>query len=813
MGSWLTEIRHAARGLLKNPGYTAVAVVTLALGIGANSAIFSVVNAVVLKPLEYRAPSRLVMAHTQFPTMGFDKFWVSAPEFFELRERSRSFDGLALYNTGQSSLEGTSEPMRVASASASAALFHVLGVEALHGRVYTDDEDRPGGEAVAVLSYELWQRAFGSDLSWIGRRVEVDGVPRTVLGVMPPRFDIDAQGVEIWLPLALDLGNLPGRASHNYYVVGRLAPGVTLDSARAELKSLLVSWKEQAGGAHAPNPETHPMILTSLHDEVVGDTRPALLMLLGVVGLVLVVACANVANLLLARAESRQREIAMRSALGATKLVLLRQFLVESVLLALLGCGLGLVLAYWSLRLLLTSFPASIPRAAEIALDGRVLAFSLAVSILTGLLFGLAPLLHLTRRNLGRAIMEGGQRVSAGRHVLRQLLVSAEIAVAVMVVIACGLLLRSFWAMSNVDPGFRAEGLLTFETYLPDTTYPDPSSQVSFFRDLSERLSSIPGVESASAMSGLPPRRRLNANDMEFDGIAPTPDGPPQNIDYWQFVTEGYFETMKIPIVSGRSFLPSDEGTASPVVIVNETAAKRFWPDQNAVGRRIRPQMREVPWFTIIGIAKDVKQGGLEEETGNETYFFYPQTASAVGFAPREMNVVLRSSLPAEELAQSVRQAVWARDAGLPLASLRSMEGVLGDSLSRPRFVTAILVVFAVLALLLATVGTYGVMSYTVAERTNEIGIRMALGAGRSRVLELVLSQTMTLAAIGLLLGLGGAIAVSRFLSAFLFGVGATDLPTLVTVPVILGLAALLAGIVPAVRAMGVEPVKALKHE
>jgi putative ABC transport system permease protein len=813
MGSWLTDLRHAARGLFKNPGYTAVAVLTLALGIGANSAIFSVVNAVVLKPLEYRAPSRLVMVHTQFVNQGFDKFWVSVPEFFELKERSRSFESLALYNTGQSSLEGASEPMRVASASASASLFRVLGVEALNGRVYTEDEDRPGAEAVAVLSYELWQRAFGSDPSWIGRRIEVDGVPRTVVGVMPPRFDIDAQGVEIWLPLALDLGNLPGRASHFCYVVGRLAPGVTLDSARAELKSLLVTWPEAAGGAHTPNLENHPMILTSLHDEVTGDTRPALLMLFGVVGLVLVVACVNVANLLLARAESRQREIAMRSALGATKLVLLRQFLVESVLLALLGCGVGLVLAYWSLRLLLASFPASIPRAAEIALDGRVLLFSIAVSIVTGLLFGLAPLLHLTRRNLGRVISEGGRRVASGRHILRQVLVAAEIAVAVMVVIACGLLLRSFWAMSNVDPGFRAAGLLTFETYLPDTTYPDASSQVSFFRDLSEKLSSIPGVESASAMSGLPPRRRLNANDMEFEGLEPTPDGPPLNVDYWQFVTEDYFDTMKIPIISGRAFLPADAGPASPVVIINETMAKRFWPDQNAVGRRIRPQMRDVPWFTIVGIAKDVKQAGLEEETGTESYFFYPQTSAAVGFAPREMNVVLRSSLPPEELAGSVRQAVWARDPGLPLAGLRSMEEVLGDSLSRPRFVTAILVVFAVLALLLATVGTYGVMSYTVAERTNEIGIRMALGAGRSRVLELVLSQAMVLAGIGLLTGLGGALLLSRFLSAFLFGVGATDPLTLLTVPVILGLAALVACLVPAFRAIGVEPVKALKYE
>ncbi|HSF17933.1 MAG TPA: ABC transporter permease [Vicinamibacteria bacterium] len=815
MGSLESDLRYALRTLVKNPGYAAIAIATLALGIGANSAIFSVVNGVVLKPLEYRAPGRLVMVHSAFPTMGFDKFWVSAPEYRELREWSQSFESLALYATGQASLRAGEDPIRVSAGYASAALFEVLGVEARLGRVYTEAEDLPGVEAVTVLSHELWQRYFGSDAGVVGRRVAVDGVSRTVVGVMPPRFDIDDHRVEIWIPLALDPNNYPGRASHNYYVVGRLGEGVPFEAASAELENLLSRWREEAGGSHAPNPEGHPMFLTELRDEVVGEARPALLMLLAVVGLVLLVASANVANLLLARAESRQREIAVRNAMGAGKLVLLRQFLVESILLALLGGVVGVLIAFWGVRLLFAAYPDSIPRAAEVLLDGNVLLFSLVVSLVTGVLFGVTPLLHLSATNLGISLKDGGQRstASSGRQAFRRSLVVAEIAVAVMLVIGCGLLLRSFWEMQQVDPGFEPDGLSTFEIYLPETAYPQTSDQVAFFRDVSASLSSVPGVESATSMSGLPPRRRLNANDMQFEDLKPTPDGPPLNVDYWQFVTEGYFETMKIAIVAGRSFRPSDDGTASPVCIINETMAKVFWPDQDPLGRRVKPPDDSVPWFTIIGIAKDVKQAGLEEETGTEVYFFYPQTAAAVGFAPRSMNVVLRSSLPPRAVAENARRVVWERDASLPLAGLRTMDEVLVDSLTRPRFITLLLVVFAVLALALAAVGTYGVMSYFVAERTSEIGLRMALGAGTRRILKLVLSQGLLLGGIGVSLGIVLALVLTRLLGSFLFGVTTTDPTTFIVVPLVLLAVALVACFVPAMRAMRIEPVSALRHE
>ncbi len=811
--SLLTDLRYALRGLAKNPGYAAVALLTLALGIGANSAIFSVVNSVILKPLEYRAPSDLVMIHSQFPTMGFDKFWVSAPEYREFREWNQSFTDVAIYNVGLSSLAGGDQPMRVSSGQATAELFEVLGVGALHGRVFSVEEDAPGRDDVVVLSHELWQRAFGGDTALVGTRVDVDAQPHTVIGIMPPRFDIDDQRVELWLPLALDPNNYPGRGGHNYYMVGRLTKGVGIEQARGELSGLLARWREDAGGSHAPSPDNHPMILVALHDEVVGETRPALLMLLAVVGLVLLVACANVANLLLAKAESRQKEIAVRTAMGAGKLVLLRQFLVESVFLAVAGGALGLLIALAGTKVLVAVSPESIPRASEIGLDGSVLLFSFGVSILTGLLFGLAPLAHLTAKSVGLNLKDGGQRSTAasGRQLLRRALVVSEIAAAAMAVIVCGLLLKSFWNMQEVDPGFRVTGLSTFQIYLPETNYPESSELTGFFRDISSDLRAIPGVTNASAMTGLPPARRLNANDMSFEGIEPTPEGPPQNVDYWQIVTSDYFATMEIPVVAGRGFQLSDE--ASPSVVINQTMADVFWPDQNPLGRRVRPGGGdETPWFTIVGIAKDVKQAGLNEETGTECYFYYPVFAAA-GFAPRSMNIVVRSDLPPEAVAREARNVVWSRDASLPVAGLRAMEEVLAGSLSRPRMITMLLVVFAILALALAAIGTYGVMSYSVAERTNEIGIRIALGAGTSRVVRMVLAQGMLLTAIGLALGMVGAVAVSRFLASFLFGVSTTDPATFLTVPAVLIAVALLACLIPAYRAIRIEPVSALRYE
>ncbi len=815
MNSLLSDIRYTFRTLAKNPGFAAVAILTLALGIGANSAIFSVVNGVVLRPLAYRDSERLVFITSQFPGLGFDQFWMSAPEYLELQERSSSFSHMGAYVTGAVSVSSGDQPMRVTAAFHSAELFATLDVPAALGRVFNSEEDLPGGEPVVVLSDGLWRTAFAGDRSLVGRTLEVDGVQRTVVGVMPPGFDINDSGVEAFIPLGLDPANPGSRGGHYLYLVGRLAEGATLQQAEAELEPILSQWPQTNPGQHTPNESTHRVAFEDLKEQVVGDVRPTLMMLLGAVGFVLLIACANVANLLLAKAESRQREIAVRTALGAGVGRLLRQFVTESVALSLIGGTVGTLLAHWGVKALLAASPGSIPRVAEIGLDMQVLGFTLAVSVVTGVLFGLAPMLHLSAANLGMALREGGQRATAGsaRLKLRRLLVVSEVALAVVLVVGSGLMLRSFAALQQVNPGFEPRGLLTFRLFLPQANYPQFEDQLSFFDRATQRLSSMPGVESAAAMSGLPPIRRINANTMVFEGLEETPEGPPHNVDYWQFVSTNYFETMKIDLVDGRLFTTSDAIPDAPVTVVNETMAKVFWPDRNPIGQRLRPAWNDpVPWFTVVGIVKDVKQGGLGQETGTEMYFHLPE-ASAVGSFPRTMNVVMRTTLPPPALASAARGEVASMDASLPLANLQSMEGVFSGSVAQPRFLMLLLGVFAAVALSLAAVGTYGVMSYSVAERSKEIGTRMALGASASSVLTMVLKQGMTLAGTGLALGVLGAIGLTRMMSSLLFEVSATDVTTFVTAPLVLGVVAAVACFVPARRATKVNPIEVLKAE
>jgi len=815
MAELLQDVRYALRALRRSPGLAAAAILTLALGIGANSAIFSVVNGVLLKPLPYAQPERLVTVVSQFPTMGFDRFWISPPEYMELQERSRSYAAIGAYRTGAASVSTAGDPVRVTSAIATAELFQALGVPPLLGRTFGPDEDVPNGEPVVVLSHGLWQRAFGADPALVGQAIDVNGVRRTVLGIMPPGFDVADAGVEVWLPAALDRANRTNRGSHYLEVVARLAPGVTLEQARAEMRSLVARWGEEVGaGYHSPHPENHPLLIHELQEQLVGDARTALLLLLGAVGFVLLIACANVANLLLAKAEARQKEIAVRAALGAGRLRLLRQFLTESVTLAAIGGALGLAFGYAGLRLLLAG-ATGIPRADEIVLDVTVIAFTAAVSLATGLLFGLAPLQHLSHRALGLAIRQGGQRTTAAAGRLRRLLVVMEVALAVVLVVGSGLMLRSLAELQRVDVGFEPEGLVTFQLYLPPAGYPDAPAQVGFYERLARRVSALPGVQGFAAMSGLPPRRDLDANDMEFEGVPEVPGGPAHNIDYWQFVTADYFATMGIPIVDGRAFTASDDGAAGPVALINETAARLFWPGQNPIGRRLRPGFGdpEAPWFTIIGIVKDVKQGGIESETGTEVYWHYPQIAQVFGNVPRTMNVVVRTAAEPLALAPLLRQEVRAMDPGLPLADLRTMQENIGLALSRPRFIARLLTVFAALALTLAAVGTYGVMSYSVAERQRELGIRLAIGAAPGRLLRQVLREGLGLAAAGLALGVGGALLVTRLLASLLYGVSSTDPASFILAPLILTLVAAAACYLPARRATRVDPATVLRED
>jgi predicted permease len=808
------DLRFAVRTLIRTPVVSGVAILTLALGIGANSAIFSVVNGVLLKPLAYEDPGQLVFVTSAFPSMGFDEFWISEPEYRELRDWSESLIEVGAYNTSEASITGTDSPIRVTAATVTAEFFAVMGVPARMGRIINEADDAPGADPVAVLSYELWQRAFGADQGILGTTYTIDGRQRTIVGVMPPRFDVHDNEIELWLPLNLDPANPRPRSNHFLYAVARLAPGVPLERARAELATLIARWEGSDVG-HRPSAEGHPIQFGALRDEVVGDVQPALFVLLGAVGFVLLIACANVGNLLLARAEARQKEIALRTALGAGRGRLARQFLTESLVLSLLGGVLGLALGWIGVRALLATNPDSLPRIREVTLDLPVLLFTFVVAVLAGVVFGLAPLLHVIVRDVSGALREGGQRTTAGRArlILRRGLVASELALAVILVVGAGLMLRSFSQLQRVDPGFRVDDLLAFQLYLPPANYEGPPQQWQFLDELANQLEAIPGAVSASTMSGLPPDRRINANDMDFDGIEPTPDGPPHNVDFWQFIGDDYLETMGIEIAEGRTFGSGDLEGSLPVALVNETMARTFWPGQSPIGRRVRPESNDIPWFTVVGVVRDVKQQGLDRETGTEIYFYYPQVAAAIGFAPRTMHLVVRTSVPPTALARTVRETVWSLDATLPVADLQPMSGVMHDAVARPRFLTLLLITFGAVALLLAAVGTYGVMSYTVAERMQEMGIRLALGASSRTVIKLVLVQGMQLAALGLLIGTVGAIAATRVMQSILFGVGTHDMLTFTAVPILLAAVATTACLLPALRATRVDPASVLKAE
>ena len=816
MSQTMRDLRYSLRLLARSPAFTVVAVLTLALGIGANAAIFSVVDAVLLEPLPYRAPERLVSIYSRFTNQGFDHFWISPPEYLELRRMARSFADVGGYRNQAANVSGQERPLRVDVTFATASALTTLGVPAERGRWYSAAEDSPQGEQVVLLGDALWRRAFGADPRIVGRRVLVDGVNRTVTGVMPPGAQIGGQRVEAWLPLRLGPINPHQRGNHYLDLVARLAPGVTLRQARAEMAGLLVRWQGLAGaGEHVPSPEKHPLVIAPLLDDTVGEARPALRLLWGAVGFVLLIACANVANLQLARAEGRQREIAVRTALGAGRGRLLRQFLTESLLLALAGGGIGLLLAVWGVRAMVATSPDSVPRMAEIAVDPRSLAFTLLVSVVSGVAFGLAPAVHTRAGVAFAALKEGGQRSTAGsaRQRLRRGLVVAEVTLAAMLVVGGGLLLRSFWELQRVDPGFQPQGLLTMEVALPRAAYATPVQVAAFVERLTERLAALPGVEAAAVANGLPPRREVDANDTVFENLPEDPKGPPHNVDFWQFATRDYFRAMRIRLAAGRFFTPQDGAQGPGVAVINETMARRFWPGKNPIGRRVKGYGPDDKWLTIVGIAHDVKQQGLDQKTGTELYFLESQAPATVDYAPRDFYVVLRCPRDPMLLAAPARAEIQRLDPTLPVAHLAPMERVLYQSMARPRFVTLLVMLFALVALALAAIGTYGVLAYSVEQRTQEIGVRMALGAEVRGILAMVLRQGLGLAASGLVLGLALAVVLRRVLASVLFGVSAADPLTFAGVAAILTLVATAACYLPARRAAAVAPAEALRHE
>ncbi len=693
------------------------------------------------------------------------------------------------------------------------------------GRTFDAGETLPNGPLVAILSYATWQSAFGGDRNIVGQQIEINGRRRTVIGVMPPRFDVADQQTELWVPLALDPANRRNRGSHFLYLIGRLKNGATLASARSELETVLANWRPSLlaagqgnanGFVHAPDQKNHRMRFDMLQEQIVGSAKTAVLVLQGAVVFVLLIACANLANLLLARAESRHREFAVRAALGAGRVQLLRQFLVEGCVLSFLGAVLGLGVAVAGLGALMAAYPDSLPRSADVSLDVGVLAFTLVVGLLTGAVFGFAPLLHIAPDATATALKEGSQRAtSGGRHWMRRTLVTAEVALAVALVIGAGLLLRTVMNLSNVDSGFNRSRLVTFAVSLPAAKYQQQSQVMDFYRRLIDQLNGIPGVQSAAAMNGLPPLRQVNANDTDIEGYQRKENGPLSNVDYYQNVTSRYVETMGIPVVEGRAFLPSDaEGPY--VALINETLARTFYPGQSPIGRRIRvsaPSTANVPWCTIVGVLKDVKQGGVDKKTGTELYFNVEQQYKVPNAIPNTMNLVMRTSLTPQALSNTIYRIANGLDPSLPIVKLQSMDDVFADAIGRPRLLAQLLGIFAGLALLLAAIGAYGVLSYMVTERRREIGIRMALGADRSSVMQMVLRQGLGLAAVGVVSGLAIAFAMNRVLSSLLFGVKPTDPLTIAGVVSLMAAVAFAACYLPAHTATRVDPMIVLRDE
>jgi predicted permease len=829
------DVRHGLRMLRRSLGFTAVAVLTLALGIGANTAIFSIVNGVLLRPLGYPQPNRLMYLTTQFPSFKFAEFWVSPPEYLEYRELNRSFSAVGAFTTGEANLLAGDRPVRVRTANVDEHLLNALGIEAAHGRLFAKGETdvtgpppAPGQPAplpprITILSHELWQTAFdGRPI--VGQMVDVNGLRREVIGVMPPGVDVMDNRTEMWMPLGLNPANRQNRGSHFLYLIGRLRDGVTPQAAQTELDALIRNWGERTGAKnHVFVPVTkdggHILQMKPLRDAILGEATQSIWVLQVAVGFVLLIACANLANLLLARAEARHREFAVRTALGAGRGRLLRQFMTEGVLLSFAGGALGLVLARVGVQALLRAYPTSLPRTSAIAVDSSVLLFTFAVAMATGVVFGLAPLMHIRMKGMVTALKEGGARgaTRSARHHVRRGLVMAEVAFAVMLVIGAGLLLRTVYNLTTVDAGFDRSRLVTFSMTLPFVNYPQPSARAQMYQRLLGTLRAVPGVQGATAMSGLPPNRPVNANDTDIDNYTAPPEGPYENVDYYQNVMSDYFETMGIPIVQGRSFQSADAASTGMVAVVNETLVNTFWKGRNPIGLRLRPCCGEqVPWFTVIGVAKDVKQGGIDQKTGTEFYFFVDQTSrvpSPLAIAPGTMNVVLRTTLPAASLSQTVARIVREADRTVPIVRYRDMDSVFTESIRRPRLLAQLLGAFGALALLLAAIGTYGVLTYMVAERRREIGIRMSLGADRSKVLAQIMKQGLVLTAVGVVAGLAGALGLNRLLASLLFGVQPTDATTLVAVTATIVLVAAVACGLPAWRASRLDPNVVLRDD
>jgi len=806
----LQDLHYGARILRKSPGFAAVAVLTLALGIGANTAIFSVVYTVLLKALPYPQADRLVMVYENLPLPNYqnNRNTPSPGNFSDWSAQNTVFENMAAYSNRSFNVTGTGEPVRIEGELVSAAFFPTLRVNAALGRVFIPEEDRPGSSHVAVMSDGLWRSRFGADPRVLGKKIFLDDQAYEIVGVLPPGFHFPDPDDQLWAPLGLTPEERISRRSHFLDVFARLKPGVTLAQAQTQMnlvaRHLAELYPDSNAGVAAE--------IVPLREDIAGAVRPALLVLVGAVGLVLLIVCANIANLLLARASARFREIAVRLALGAGRARVVRQLLTESALLALLGCGLGVLLAHWSLGALKVLAASNLPRAEEFNLSGPVLLFSLAISLAAGLVFGVSPAFEAARGKVQDALKSGSREsADASRLRTRSLLVVLETALGFLVVIGAGLLVRSFLRLEQVRLGFQPEGLLTFRVIPRGDRYNELTQRTIFYHQVIEKLRALPGVQSAAAVRFIPLTLATGRKDFMIEGRAPS--GPGQlPLAAYDIVTPEYFHTMHVPLLEGRDFFWSDSPQTQPVAIINEAMAKHYWPGEDPLGKRFHLYGRDdnFPWMTIIGVVADVREFSPTREAEPIMYFPIAQFAYPDGIL---RDWVVRTTGDPVRIASSVPAAVWSVDKNLPVTRMRTMEEVRSISLASQRMNLLLFGLFAALALALATIGIYGVLAYSVAQRTREIGIRLALGAHRKDVLRLVISQGMRLASLGILLGLFGAFALTRLMSGMIYGVSSTDPVTFVAVAALLGVVAIAACYIPARRATRVDPMVALRYE
>ncbi|MFL6591036.1 MAG: ABC transporter permease [Chthoniobacterales bacterium] len=812
METIIKDCQYALRQLLKHPTFALIAILALALGIGANTAIFSVVNAVLLRPLPYRAPNELVWLWGTNPLNDIPKETASYPDFNDWRQQAQSFQAVGGFaQTSPILTANDGEPERLPGGVVMGDLFTTLGVEPALGRKFLPEENDTGKNRVVILSHALWERRFGGDPKIVGQQILINGNPHTVVGILPPSFQDPipqaTKTIQLWLPLAVTDQMRQDRRGDFLSVIARLKPAVKLEAARAEMAGIAARLEKQY-------PDTNTqwgVIVQPLHEALTGDVRPALLILLSAVAFLLLIACANVANLLLARASSRQREIAIRCALGASRGRVVRQLLTENIVLSLCGGGLGLLFAWWGIQALLALSPGNIPRLGSISIDHDVLFFTLGVSVVTGILFGLVPAFTASRPDLNNTLKEGGRSAaeSAGGRRLRSALAVVEIALSLVLLVGAGLLIRSFIRLQEVRPGFNPQHLLCVDLTLPSAKYKEDQQTVNFFDQLLGTLAQQPGVQAAAVAEGVPLGSGANFLAFAVEGrvLARTERTPDAEA---RVVSPDYFRTMQIPLRNGR-FLNEHDVTGQPdAVVVSETLVKKYFAGQDPVGKRLTfgdPQAKDAQWYSVVGVVGDVRGISLNEEPYGQLYTSYRQTPR------RAFTLIVQTSAEPTTMLGTVREKIWSLDRQQPLFNVRTAEQVLEKSIARSRFNMLLITILAAVALVLATVGIYGVISYSVTQRTHEIGVRMALGASVGDVLKLVIGQGMLLAGAGIMLGLLGAFGLTRIMATLLFGVTASDPVTYFGLALLLSIVAFLACYIPARRAARVNPVAALRAE